>query len=207
MLKRKLLTIYTLALFLLAGCSDLQMNNKSYDLNEFSKGKKSIVLVQSTYLFNTTLRGLVKKKAKSVWKKENSRQSFTVNSLCFIPFTDGVSDQPDYEIHLVDPGKYYLEPYSMLNMNGGYSVTFDPIVFFEVKAGDVAYVGDLYINADCLTYGNCSALSPKIGVNCGQLSLENSFEMARLFLKRNHPELADRLTLNLVNGVCLPACK
>lgn len=199
MFRIKVFIFHSLFTLFLTGCVNIPINTSTYDANEFSKGKKAIVVLRSTYIFNTALRGLVKKKAISSWKKENSRYSFKVNGLCFIPFTDTVSDTPEYEIQLIEPGKYYLEPYSMYNMNGGHSVTFNPHVFFEVKAGDVVYIGDLYINADCLSFSNCSKYGPQVGTNCGKISLKNTFEEARQFLKKQYPELADRFTVNLMS--------
>lgn len=165
----------------LAGCS----MNTNYDPKSFAEEKRAMIIVgcPDNPKAKTDKNYPI---LKSSWTNLTTNEALVVNTTDFLNY--GVKDKEAYLALSVTPGKYSLHDITYWIVpkepsdRDVYNV-WKKGATFEVKPGEVVYIGDLILEDRYY----------------GKIAVKDSFEKAQEFLNSKHHDLATRLEKRLIN--------
>lgn len=164
----------------LGGC----MMNTDYNPENFNPKKQSLVVLRSFYE-SENLQGnkgdITQLKTK--WSSLSGDKKFIANRPPIWMAKEWGSGKGDYLLLAIDPGIYQLEELSLAKgQNPPYYRVSEGGATFEVKEGEVIYLGDLVLQ----DYFK------------GTFTVEDFFDEAKEFILHKHPQFAPKLVKNLV---------
>lgn len=174
-MKRIISIILLSCTLLLGGCVHRMQTFK--DLPSFKNGTKSIVITRN-YEASKRARYC---NVESMWLHNESNRIFMSHNCALPGFLDlGCSDPGSkFSVYFVEPGFYSLHDVEIDGCwtSKRYARSLNDVAAFQVKAGEVVYIGDLvYVDSGSHTL----ALSIKI---------EDHYEAAKLYFQRHYPEI------------------
>ncbi|MES2252811.1 MAG: hypothetical protein V4482_03895 [Pseudomonadota bacterium] len=175
-------------LFLIVGC--VNQGSHSFDKQSIDTKTKGLVVMKSTGSLNGSSEFLV----AAAWLNTDTHNLFYTRG----PYKRHlrVPDNPKtYYIYMLEPGHYTLNEVSFLEpstVNPGFYSFYGikDFAYFEVKGGDVLYLGDCYQqykDRGDMTHN----VKPKINLN-------DRFDEAKAFMNENYPSLAGKLEKRLI---------
>ena len=177
-------------LFFVIGCSG-QINN-SFDQESLNNKSKGLVIMRAT----GTLHGSKEFFVTTGWLNTNTQNMFHTRgpNKRFLNITD---DPTKYYIYMLEPGHYTLNEIFFLEQSSvdmfsihGYS-NISNFAYFDIKGGEVLYLGDCYQNYDSKKDGSHGMVLNRTGLN-------DTFERAKEFMRQNYPSVADKLEKKLI---------
>jgi len=169
---------------LLSGCAQ---HNTAYDVQEFSKGKKAVVIFKAAVSLTSNFCVFLSHNSSSylvlTWKDDTSHEKFSNQKIVLFPWANSVT----YDVMQIQPGTYYLE--SCQYSGEGYVKTYTPqknLITFTIRPGEALYLGDIYLDD----------INSK-----GHFEFTESFPAAQEYIKVNHPGLSLRLQKNIVRPI------
>ena len=174
-------------LFLMVGC--VNQGGNTFDKQSIDNKTKGLVVIKST----GSLKGSSEFLVATAWINTRTNSIFHTKG----PYKRHlrVSDDPKkYYAYTLEPGHYRLDEVSFLEPStinpALYSFNGKKNVCFEVKGGDVLYLGDgfhEYKDKDYMTHN----VKPRV-------QLIDRFDEAKAFMNANYPPVADKLEKRLI---------
>lgn len=185
---------------LLCACGGgVKLSDPTVLIEQFQAGEKALIVTRSTFNSEHWLGGESQYNAFNVWVKidDMSAQSPVRYSFYKNRFFLG-SDSQNFRLYMIDPGVYMLE--STAASNGSYHYSSPDAgpkkkaksseAFFEVKAGEVIYIGDLDLRVR-------SASSKHKGMVVMETKLSDHFDEAKKVIAQDNPEIAEKMEKRL----------